>query len=86
VTSPYLLNDPGHAHNIAVSYGDSDEDGPVKRVEDDALGNASGIVTSNTTGITVRTNNILGGQLEDGGQSFDLRQPTIAARFIIKAE
>jgi len=67
----YILTDPGLNENHGATGSPN-----VPR---------EGAFVHGTLSVTPKNNNIAGGQSENGAQDLDIRQPTIAARFIIKA-
>ena len=67
----YILTDPG----LNVNHGSTGS--PNVPMES--------AFVHGTLSVTPKNNNIAGGQSENGAQDLDIRQPTIAARFIIKA-
>lgn len=83
VTSPYQLNDPGHIHNTSLDGGDPNS-GAGYYVQSNDIAGGMLVTQSATTGITVKLNNIAGGQAANGGQPIDTRQSSEGCLYIIK--
>lgn len=84
VTSPYGLTDPGHTHPLA-NDGTNDGGGAGFFIQGNVNNGGSLNTSSATTGITVKTNNIAGGQIANGGQDLDIRQKSLGIYLYIKA-
>jgi len=80
VTAPYGVNNPPHNHgNVVIVNGASSES-----LDGDTVGlrASAGNTDNTTTTISLKTNDIAGGQVADGGQKHF--QPTIIQTAIIK--
>lgn len=86
VNSPWVLNDPGHDHDLPDGNDTPGSGGGFPVTSNTQLAPVGASTNASGTGITLKTNNIAGGKIDDGGQDFDKRPLVEGATWIIKAE